>query len=449
MATPVEAPKLGNTVEECLVAKWRKQKGDAVSAGDVVVEIETDKATFEVAAPVGGTLLETFFAEGALVPVFTNLFVIGEPGESVEGFRPGAAADQGQPAGGRQDRQTLSAARQESEEMPARKPAWQAGGPLHGGGIAAEPGGQAGRPAPLSPRARRFAEEHAFHPSTVQGSGPGGRALEQDLRELYHSSPRPSPAAERRIQDGASIPGEGSGPAGRILSSDLGPPPTPMSRIREKIARRMRESLATTAQYTLHSSADASGLVALRKRTKGQGQGANIGDMVAFCAIRALLEFPDLNAELIEGRLYKHPEIHLGFACDTPRGLVVPVVRNAHKLTLSELALAMQELAAAATGGSISADDLSGATFTVSNLGGLGIESFTPLLNPPQVAILGVDAIQVKAVRRGGLRNGIEFIDSIGLSLTCDHQAIDGAPGARFLKVLKEKIENVESLCTI
>ena len=422
MATPVEAPKLGNTVEECLVAKWLKHKGDLVSAGETVAEIETDKATFEVTAPVGGTLLETFFAEGALAPVFTNLCVIGEPGENVEAFRPKLA----------------------EPVIAAPENKW--GGPP---GLPSPK--QPDSPAPLaslSPRARRFAEEHGFHPASVAGSGPGGRVIEEDLRKLYDSSPSLSSAAKKRAEEGAEMRGEGSETAGRVLASDLGPPPAPMSGIREKIARRMRESLAATAQYTLHSSADASGLLALRKRVKSSAGAPDItiGDMAAFCAIKALLEFPELNAELIDGRIYQHAEVHLGFACDTPRGLMVPVVRNASRLTPSELSLRMHELAAQAAGGTVSVDDLSGATFTVSNLGSLGIESFTPLLNPPQVAILGVDAIQVKPVRREG---SIEFIDSIGLSLTCDHQAIDGAPGARFLKVLKEKIENVESLCAI
>jgi pyruvate dehydrogenase E2 component (dihydrolipoamide acetyltransferase) len=208
----------------------------------------------------------------------------------------------------------------------------------------------------------------------------------------------------------------------------------------------MRESLAATAQYTLHSSADARGLLALRKRAKAAAADITIGDLAAFCAVQALVEFPALNSEWIDGRIHSHAEVHLAFACDTPRGLMAPVVRHADKLTVFELARKMHELAAQAIGGTISVDDLSGATFTVSNLGGLGIELFTPLLNPPQVAILGVDAIQVKPVRG---EDGIEFIDSIGFSLTCDHQAIDGAPGARFLQVLKAKIESVERLCTI
>jgi pyruvate dehydrogenase E2 component (dihydrolipoamide acetyltransferase) len=440
MATPVEAPKLGNTVEECLVAKWLKRKGDSVSAGETVVEIETDKATFEVAAPVGGTVLETFFAEGALAPVFTNLFVIGEPGENVEAFRPKLAEPVPAKAEG-----GVSLAPGPLPLAPGPRPLAPT---REGSGYPARPPAPDPRPlAPVfSPRARRFAEEHGFHPASVAGSGPGRRVLEDDLRKLYYSSPRLSSAAKKRVEEGAEVRGEGSGVAGRVLASDLGPPPSPLSGIREKIARRMRESLAATAQYTLHSSADASGLLALRKRAKNAAADITIGDMAAFCAIQALVEFPALNAELIDGRLYKHAEIHLGFACDTPKGLMVPVVRHAGKLTLSELALRMHELAAQATGGTISIDDLSGATFTVSNLGGLGIESFTPLLNPPQVAILGVDAIALKPVRREA---GIEFIDAIGFSLTCDHQVIDGAPGARFLQVLKSKIEKVESLCTI
>jgi pyruvate dehydrogenase E2 component (dihydrolipoamide acetyltransferase) len=233
-----------------------------------------------------------------------------------------------------------------------------------------------------------------------------------------------------------------------FLAGDVGPPARRISSIREKIALRMRESLASTAQYTLTASANAAGLLLLRAKIKASTgvPDININDLVAFCTIQALLEVPDLNAEFIDGCIHRHTDVHIGFACDTPRGLMVPVVRNAHRLSAGELSVRMKELAAKAVQGNISVDDLSGATFTVSNLGSFGIESFTPLLNPPQVAILGVNAIQLKAVRRDAR---IEFIDSIGLSLTLDHQVIDGAPGARFLKVVREKIENVEKLCTI
>ena len=397
MATPVEAPKLGNTVEECIIAKWLKAKGAAVSSGETIAEIETDKATFELPAPVGGTLLETFFPEGAMVPVFTVICAIGEPGEDVEALRPKAAGPAAAEMGSR-ERQGWQA---EAPAPQALKPSGSHVGQTLSsvnqvGSVVSEP--------VLSPRARRFAEEHLFHPQRVAGSGPGGRVLEEDLRRLYYQTPRTSFAARKRMEEGAEARGEGSGPAGMILSEDLGPAPVRMTGIREKIARRMRESLASTAQYTLNASADAAGLLALRARVK-TSPGApdiNIGDMVVFCAVRALLEFPDLNAELIEGRIYRHSHVHLGFACDTPRGLMVPVVRDAHKLSAADLAARMKALTAAAVQGAIALDDLAGATFTVSNLGGLGIESFTPLLNPPQVAILGVDAIQLKPVRRDG-----------------------------------------------
>ena len=428
MPTPVELPKLGNTVEDCLIAKWIKKTGDAVEAGETVVEIETDKAVQEIASPVSGTLLAIFFSEGDLVPVFTNLFVVGNPGEDVETYQPKGTS-----------------------EAKAAGAANAAGTTVENVAVAvATPLAAVAAAAPLSPRARRFAEEHNFHPGSVQGSGPGGRVLENDLRELYLSSSRVSAVAQKQMQETGMIAGEGSGIGGMVLSSDLVAPTTSekLPRIRERIAQRMRESLTSTAQYTLHTTANAGGLLTLRARikaSKGLGD-ANINDMVMFCTVQALLAVPELNVELIEGKLVKHAEVHLGLAVDTPRGLMVPVIRDAQRLVLGELAVRAKELSAQAVQGTIAPDDLSGATFTVSNLGNLGIESFTPILNPPQVAILGVDAIQLKPIRREGR---VEFIDAIGLSLTLDHQIIDGAPGARFLKTLRDTIENVEALCAI
>ena len=190
MATPVEAPKLGNSVEELLISRWVKRKGETVAAGDVVAEIETDKATFEVTSPVDGILLESFFDEGALVPVFTNLFVIGSIGEAVETFRPGAKTEEAAPV----VEAPIRAATVRERSAPAN--------------------------GKFSPRARRFAQEHNFHPTTVAGSGPNGRVLEADLKAIFHTGTR-------------------------------------ISKLRERIAKRMRESLSNTAQYTLNTSADA------------------------------------------------------------------------------------------------------------------------------------------------------------------------------------------------
>ncbi len=415
MAIAVEMPKLGNTVEECLLAKWTKAKGERVSEGEIIAEIETDKATFEVPAPAGGVVLETFFAEGALVPVFTNICVIGAPGESTAEFAP-------KPAG-----------REPAHASPAEPDLEVRGGrgrPPHIVGVA-------------SPRARRFAAGHGIEIEGIRGSGPGGRILERDVREAFYSNPRRSGLARRRIAEGYEPAAGGTGMNGMLLAHDLGEPGVALSRMRRMIAERMRESLAATAQYTLTSSAAAAGLLAIRRREKARQPDMTINVLVMFAVIRALERMPELNAELRDGKLYRRAAVHLGFACDTERGLMVPVIRNAQTMSAAELARTAKSLADAAVSGAISPDDLAGATFTVSNLGALGIESFTPILNPPQVAILGVNAIELRALRREGR---VQFEDRIGLSLTCDHQVIDGAPGARFLGVVRECIENIESL---
>jgi pyruvate dehydrogenase E2 component (dihydrolipoamide acetyltransferase) len=414
-------PKLGNTVEECLLAKWKKNIGDLVSNGEIIADIETDKATFELAAPVDGTLLATFFDEGVLIPVFATVCVIGSPGENVEQFRPATAAPQ-----------------------TAAKPVEQAVLPATPAAVAAVSGVPAAE-VPFSPRARRYARDHGFSLPAIRGSGPGGRVLEKDLRDLYAATPKVSSLARKHLEAGFEAHREGSGIGGLILARDLDAPPTRMSGIRARIAQRMRESLAGSAQYTMNASADATGMLALRAAIKAARLSqdvpdVNINEIVMFCTVKALLDRPELNADIIEGKIYKRAAIHLGFACDTDKGLLVPVIRDCQKLSLAEVSARTKELTRQVTEGTIGMDDLSGATFTVSNLGNLGVESFTPILNPPQVALLGVDTIELKPVRRNG---GVEFVDHIGLSLTCDHQVIDGAPGARFLQVLKDKIEKI------
>jgi pyruvate dehydrogenase E2 component (dihydrolipoamide acetyltransferase) len=393
MATAVELPQLGNTVEECLVTRWFKRKGDTVTAGEVVVEIETDKTTFEITAPVDGMVLERFVDEGAIVPVFTKLLVIGEEGELLEG--------------------EATASSPSASSALARAPSSATSPALAPAGVGADVGPRVdggSRAAAVSPRARALAADYGVDPAVLVGTGPNGRVIERDVR-----------AAQEQAQPRVG---------------------TPLSPTRQTIARRMRASLSSSAQYTLHTSANATALLAARAQQK-QARGAaapTINDLVMLCTVRALRAAPEMNAELIDGRLVLHAEVHLAFACDTPRGLVAPVVRNAHSLALDELTARTRDLTAKAVDGTIAAADVSGATFTVSNLGGLGIDAFTPVLNPPQVGILGVGAVTLKPLRVDGR---VEFVDIIGLSLTCDHQAIDGAPGARFLQVLRAQLETV------
>ncbi len=449
MATTVEMPKLGNTVEECLLTAWLKHKGDAVAAGDILAEVETDKATFEVTAPTAGILLDTFFDEGALVPVYTGICVIGTAGES---------ADTVPPAGGPAPSASPQAAAQLPEPYAklgtAPPPAPAQPLVLNQASTPRQPSAgrsEAGSPGPLSPRARRFAREHALGPTAAAGTGPGGRVIEADLRTAFKTQPRVSAAAAQELATGAVPDTEGSGIGGMIRVGDLGnpgEPAAPLSAVRQRIAARLRESLSSTAQYTLNGSADAAGLLAVRRTMKASPAtaGITINDLIAFCTIRALQQAPGLNAEFAGGVLRQHAAIHLAFACDTDRGLIVPVIRDSQRMSLIELSGRMRDLTDLAVRGTIGPDDLTGGTFTVSNLGALGVESFTPVLNPPQVAILGVDAIQVRPARKAD--GNIEFIDAIGLSLTLDHQVIDGAPGARFLSVLEHAIENAEQLCT-
>jgi pyruvate dehydrogenase E2 component (dihydrolipoamide acetyltransferase) len=429
MATPIEMPKLGNTVEECLLSRWFKQSGDTVTEGDILAEIETDKATFELAATAGGTLLEVFFEEGDLVPVYANVCVVGKEGESFEEFRP-----------------KMDTAIPEVQTPTVAKPIKQNERESEDSGSVLLPVAGDSIDALLSPRARRFAEEHKFFPPGFRGSGPGGRIIEEDLKRLYYELPRSSSLVKKMVGDGYEIRGAGGGINRAVLSSDLADPPEKMSVVRNRIAQRMWDSLATTAQYTMNASADATGLLSLRNRIKAREEkedisAIGINEIVVFCAVRALLAVPEINAEFVDGRIYRHSRIHVGFACDTPKGLLVPVIRDSQTLALPELASRIQSLTKQAVEGTLSPDDLSGATFTISNLGTYGIESFSPILNPPQVAILGVNTIHLKPVRRN---NKIEFSEHIGLSLTCDHQVIDGVPGAKFLKAIKEQIEKIE-----
>jgi pyruvate dehydrogenase E2 component (dihydrolipoamide acetyltransferase) len=385
MATTIEVPQLGNTVEECLVTRWFKRKGDSVTAGEVVAEIETDKTTFEITSPVDGQVLEIYVDEGTSAPVFSPLLAIGDDGETIAG----------------------AASASNTTTAPAAPFA-----PAHRTAPVAPVAPVA--PLAVSPRARRVAAERGVDLNDLVGSGPGGRLIARDVLAVLGA-----------VTD---IPFHG----------------TPLSPTRQTIARRTRESLATTAQYTLQATADARRLISARAALKAaQGARITLVDLVNFCLVRALRDAPTINAELVGGRLVPHSAVQLGFACDTAKGLVVPVVRDAHTLTLFELASRSRTLVGQALSGTIAPSALSGATFTVSHLGSLGIEWFTPVVNPPQVAILGVGAIHLEPRRAG---DGIEFIDVIPLSLTCDHQVIDGAPGARFLQALCASLADVESL---
>ncbi len=421
MASAVLLPKLGNSVESSLIIAWHKAVGDPVAQGDVLAEIETDKATLELESPADGLLLARFYEAGAEVAVMTPLAVVGAAGEDIDMLRPVAASD------------TVPPVHDPEENVPQQQPARPA-----------PPTGR-GRPA-SSPRARRLAAARGLTLEELAGSGPGGRILERDVAAAAASRSRLTPVARAMLQGGGySLPPQGSGPRGRIRSEDLIPASgpeevqrVPLRGARRVTARRMLESLQTTAQLTLHAHADARALLALRHRLKSgaygpQWRAVTINDLLHDAVARTLPAHPGLNALLVDDHLLQHRRVHLGFAIDTSRGLYVPVIRDADRLDLLQLAAEAQRLARACRAGRVRPEELEGATFTVSNLGSYGIESFTPVLNPPQTGILGAGAIHLKAVQEA---DGAAFRPHISLSLTIDHQALDGAPAARFLQDL-------------
>ncbi|MEM7346087.1 MAG: dihydrolipoamide acetyltransferase family protein [Chloroflexota bacterium] len=449
MATAVVMPKQGQSVESCIIVGWKKQVGDSVAQGEILCEVETDKALLEVESPVSGTLLARFFEEEDDVPVLVNIAVVGEPGEAFDALRP-----------------DMGDAEVESADSPPSTP--------KGGEVSELPAAAAvteetpqDTVVAISPRAKKLAEQKQVALAGIAGSGPNGRIIERDVQLALSQQPAMTPLAKSMVsQGGFESPVRGSGVSGRVMAADLKPlagetiQPLPTSQqpdeveiipvrgVRKVIAERMLESLQTTAQLTLNATADARALLAYRQRLKQSNealgvQGVTLNDLILFAVARLLPQYPDMNAHFLGDTIVQHRNANLGFAVDTPRGLLVPVIHRANQLTLKQLAQESKRLATAAQAGTISPDDLAGGTFTISNLGSFGVESFTPVLNPPQVGILGVGNINLKPVQG---ENEVEFIPHIGLSLTINHQAIDGAPAARFLQALGQGIAEFDLL---
>lgn len=467
-ATPAELPvgveailmpKAGNSVEECILGAWRINVGDTVKRGDIIAEAETDKTSIEIEATASGEVLALLGAEGDLVPVLTAICLVGPAGTDVSGYK--AASAEAPVAASAEAPKAVTAA-----EAPAAASASQA--PATAGGH-------------LSPRARKFVAEHPFVMGEIAGSGAQGRVIESDVIAAYQSSPHLTPAAAAMVAAGAKAPSTGTGSNGEITAEDIenfakgvvaAPAPSaaaapapaapvkaegddvitekPFSRIRTVIAKRLQESLQTMAQYTLNCEADVTGLLSLRKRIKASGEklglaNINIGDMVMYAVIKTLQQVPELNGEFSDNVVKLHSAVHMGFACDTPKGLLVPVLHHSDKMSLAEMCRQVKSLAKSANAGNLAPDLMNGATFTVSNLGSFGIINFTPVISAPQIAMLGVGKTLLRPVRRAD--GTVEYRDYMQFSLTMNHMVVDGAPGARFLQTLCANIENFELVC--
>jgi len=444
MAVAVIMPRQGQSVESCIITKWLKHPGDAVGVGDVLFSYETDKAAFEESAKVSGSLLAVFFQEGDDVPCLTNVCVIGNPGEDFAQFDPRG----GSPA--------------PTAEAP-KAPVEAALEPQAAPSVTAP--AAAGEDLKISPRARVLAESRFADLSKVTATGPDGRVIARDVQALLDAGKVVTPAASAAYAGGVT----GTGLGGRVSLKDLeasapaapkaaeapaAPAPAaaftdePLTNMRKVIAKAMMQSLSSMAQLTHTLTFDCTQIQNLRKLLKEQGEatglsGVSLGDMVMYAVSRTLAkpEHRALNAHLLDdGATMRYFNgVNLAFACDTERGLMVPVIFGADKLSLKQISDATKELAKACRAGTINPDLLRGGSFTVSNLGALGIESFTPIINPPQTGILGVNAI-VQRVREADGK--MEVYPAMGLSLTYDHRAVDGMPASKFLADLKFNLEN-------
>jgi pyruvate dehydrogenase E2 component (dihydrolipoamide acetyltransferase) len=415
MATPVIMPKQGQSVETCIITEWVKKKGDTVKKGDVLFTYETDKASFETEAEVDGILLDVFFNDGDEVPVLTNVAVIGKAGEDTAAFRPGGAISVQSSKS-----QVPSANSAVKEETSNIKPE------------------TSNLKLKVSPRARVMAEKLNVNLTSIKGSGPNGRIIARDIESAKGSA---------SITISQPVTSTYVAPAASILFGDSDFVVNKLSNVRKIIAKAMHESISNSAQLTHHMSADVRKLQALRVKVKAEvdkGTGVNItlNDMVCFAVIRALEKFPEANSHFLGDSIKTFKNVHLGLAVDTPRGLMVPSVPKANELSLKGLSNHLREVADQCRKGSVNPELLAStaASFTVSNLGNYGVEMFTPIINLPQVAILGVNTI---IYRPADLGNGtFGFIPVIGLSLTYDHRAIDGGQATLFLKEIKTQIEN-------
>jgi len=389
-------PKFGQMTEESTIIEWRKQEGDKVRKGDILFTVETDKSVMEVESFEEGTLLKIVVEAGIPVPVQTTVGFIGNPGEAMAGT--GATAPAGVDVG----------------------PLTSAGTAVDGAQPSITPPREVTRPTTestafrISPRAATLAEDHAVDLSKITGSGPEGRIVEKDV-QAYLEAHKTVPVPEEQ--------------------------PQPLSKMRQIIAQRLQQSVVTAPHFFVTVEVDMTDLIAFRAQLKEQGAPYTITDFISQAVVLTLREFPDVNSTTDGKTVLWHSRVHLGLAVSLEQGLVVPVIRNADGLTLTELNMRSRELAEKARAGKLTPDEMSGGTFTISNMGMLDVENFTAIINPGESAILAVSS----AIKKPVVRDDNVVVRSImKLTLSSDHRIIDGALAARFLNAIKAKLEEMQ-----
>ena len=416
MAVEFIMPKQGQSVENCILTEWYKNVGEKISKGELLFAYETDKAAFEEEATTDGIILAQFYKAGDEVPVLATVGVIGSEGEEL-----------------------TASIIENPKNSELFEPEIRTGGANKGNNIHADSG-----KIFISPRARNLAKMKGILIDSIDGTGPLGRVVERDIIDEVKKGNGLTPLVmESGKLDDLKIPGNDSPETSSAKYSDI-----KVSNVRKIIANAMYRSLQNSAQLTHHMSVNASRMLRVRKEVKsrlnnGYEYNITLNDMVCYSVVQALKKFPEANAHFLDDKIRRYNKVNLGVAVDTERGLMVPTLVGADDLSLPGLSSRLKYLADCSRTGSISPDLIlpESASFTVSNLGNYGVEFFTPIINLPQVAILGVNAV---SLRPAEMDDGIiGFLPFIGLSLTYDHRSIDGGPATLFLREIKNEIEKL------
>ncbi|MGZ8398368.1 MAG: dihydrolipoamide acetyltransferase family protein [Gemmatimonadales bacterium] len=448
MTTKVVMEALSPTMEEGRLVEWKKQEGDTVAVGDVLAEVETDKAVMELVARAAGTLLKHVIEAGATVPVSDLVAVIGEPGEDVSGAAgqtgSGAAGQRGsnepqatQPSPGKERPGSVAAAAPArapaatEERRPAEKPA-----PREGNGAQAAP-----TRLKASPLARRIAAERGMDLGAVAGTGPEGRIVARDLETAVAAAAAPGMGTSSvPLPRRPAVPP--TGPASQPFTD------VPLTQIRKTIARRLAQSIGPVPTFYLTSEVDMERVFEARESLLAGPRGSgpeekqikvSFNDIIIKAVAMALRQHPACNSWWQDDHIRYWNEVHVSMAVAVEEGLITPVIRHADQKTLREIAAESGDLAARARERRLKPEEYTGGTFTVSNLGMLDIEEFTAIINPPETGILAVGRMAEKPVAHEG---AVTIRRRMRLTMSCDHRVIDGATGAQFLKTLKGMLEN-------
>jgi len=444
MATPVKMPELGESITEGTITRWLKQEGDRVEADEPLFEVSTDKVDTEVPSPVAGTLQSIKVKEDETVEVGAELAVISTGAGQAGGkaaATPEAEPEKAAPA---------AAGTGGGEGVEAREERAKQAEP------AAAAAGDGARGAVVSPLVRRLAREHDIDLSQVKGSGSGGRVRREDVEAYLEGRGKEARPAAARAGDGRAAPAKEGRPAAGApprqaipLVAGIREEVTPATRLRKLIAERMVTSLATSAQLTAAVEIDMTKVMRLRQRAKDDfkaREGVSLSPLPfsILAVIQALRTYPNVNSALDEDmNLHVYQDVNMGIAVDTPKGLFVPVIRNADQLNLAGLARAIADVAGRTRDGKVSPNELSGSTFTVTNTGSVGTVWDTPIINQPNAAIFATPAI----VKRPVVMDDPELGEVVAVRhmmygiLTYDHRIVDGADAARFLQKVKQALE--------